>query len=608
MSQVAKNKQLLDITEDCFQFTINFFEVINVSTPHIYHSALELCPTSSIIRKLYYHRRVTRLPRVVTGTPQSWAQTIAISGKEEYDGTPIWSPCGRFVAAQTRSAVEIRNQLTLELITILQPTEMIPHLTGPLAYSPDRRSIACASDVAIIIWDIQTGGVAKEIECSTNNISLVWSLNGETICTINSEGQATFTVHTYGVSSGTALSPGKLWSGRDPHLWTVDESFRVMTTVWSVDDVKTIEIFEVGSTLTKIQSFSPRLSGATYGMSFSPTTHHISVSGGDTLSIFDIRNSTQVLCKHGHFLSYCFSSDGSLFAASQENMVCVWKYGSGNYALYGQFRCQGLYNPLRFLPTPPSILGHSKDILRVWRLHELPTSPKIGSQRYVGLSRSGTRVAIAYNMGRTVTISDLLAPAPPQLIDTGMVIHGLVITGNVLLVAGPSKVVAWLLTEEGLVDCVIGDRRVGYTDSIWTMSKSAPGLLIYGSWMFLVEGQVGVVGNDVHHPCVYHTETGKVLHPAQAPRHFGGRWRALGGALCSWGYLSYKLSQDNTPPEGSWQTSPATLRNGWVKDPEGKHRLWVPVEWRTDWDPVDWRHDVTIQFGALGGRLVLIKF
>ena len=97
MNQVAKDEQLLDIIKDCLQFVTNFFEVISVSTTHIYHSALELSPTSSIIRKLYYHRRITPLPRVVIGTPESWTQTISVYSKENYKGPCIWSPCGRFV-------------------------------------------------------------------------------------------------------------------------------------------------------------------------------------------------------------------------------------------------------------------------------------------------------------------------------------------------------------------------------------------------------------------------------------------------------------------------------------------------------------------------------
>ena len=202
MNQVAKDEQLLYIAKDCFRFVTSFFEVIKVSAPHIYHSALELCPASSIVRKLYYHRRIARSPKVVVGTPDSWGPTIAASGCYSFC---IWSPCGQFVAAQTEIFAEIRNQLTMELVTILHPTEAIPNLTGSLAYSPDGRFIACTSDTTIVIWDIQTGGVAEEIEIEYHGcgISLVWSSDGGTICIIGSKAGVDFVVHTYDISSGT---------------------------------------------------------------------------------------------------------------------------------------------------------------------------------------------------------------------------------------------------------------------------------------------------------------------------------------------------------------------------------------------------------------------
>ena len=169
-----------------------------------------------------------------------------------------------------------------------------------------------------------------------------------------------------------------------------------------------------------------------------------------------------------------------------------------------------------------------------------------------------------------------------------------------LLVALPGELVAWLLTEEGLVDGVIGDRRVGRSDSIWTIPEQQY------RWPFRVEGQVGVIElpGDARH--FYHTETGGILHLTQVPRHFNGRWYDLNGAFLGRDYLSrHSLSQPNISPEDSSQTS---MREGWVKDPEGKHRLWVPVEWRTDWDPADWRQDVTTQFSRIGGRPIIVKF
>ena len=501
--------------------------------------------------------------------------------------------------------VEIRNQLTLELITILQPTKTIPRLMGPLAYSPDGRSIACASYPAITIWDIQTGGVAEEIECSAKSISLVWSPDGQTLCTINEEDQVT----TYNVSSRTTLSPGTLQSGYEPYLWTDDNSFWVLTVRGRYYH-SAIDIFKVGSTLTKIRSFVFPLSEHSEGWigSFSPATHRISISGGGRLRIFDIQNSQSLLDTRDDSRSYGFSPDGSLFAASQRTSVRLWKYSSGKstsgcYTLWGELPSRG-WPDLQFSPTPSSILRQSENTLQVLRLHKISTTLESSSRQYVRLSRSGARAVTAHRMGRVVTIIDLLGQTPPQYIDTCVAIQELVLTGNVLIVAGWGEVVAWLLTEEGLVGGVIGGRRVGRSDTIWSIPVRVP---LYPSFEFLVEGYVGAIrlGGDTQH--VYHTETGEVLHSTQARDSNG--WQCLGGSHWGRDYLYYhKSPQRNTTPKDSWQTSYDTLREGWVKDPEGKHRLWVPVEWRTDWDLTDWLHDVTTQFSRLGGGPVLIKF
>ena len=108
----------------------------------------------------------------------------------------------------------------------------------------------------------------------------------------------------------------------------------------------------------------------------------------------------------------------------------------------------------------------------MFRLHELPATSKTHHQQLVGLSRSGTRAAIAHELENTVTIIDLLAQSPPQLIDTNVEIEKLFLTGNVFLVAGSGEIVAWLLAEEGLVDGAIDDKRVGRGDSIWTIPIS----------------------------------------------------------------------------------------------------------------------------------------
>ena len=339
--------------------------------------------------------------------------------------------------------------------------------------------------------------------------------------------------------------------------------------------------------------------------SFSPTTCRVSLSAGYVLRIFEDQCSNYLLEEIGHFFSHCFSPDGSLFAAFKENGVRIWKYSSGHYEVQREFRCQGWSDPhLKFSPTLSSIMGRSSNVLQVWRLQDLPITPRTRRQQYAGLSRSGNRIATVHKLERIITTVDLRSQIPAQFIDTGVYIEGLVITGNVLLVVGSEKVVAWLLTDEGLVDGVSGN--ASSSDSIWTVPLSPWRSEL---WTFSVVGHVAVIKPEEDYYLIYNTETGDILQPVRESQPISDRWYHLGEVFCGRHYLRHhNLSQCDTPPEGSWQTSQATLREGWVKDPEGRYKLWVPVEWRTSWDCADWRHDVTTQFSILGGRPVVIKF
>ena len=202
LNQVTRNMGLLDTARDCFRFVTEFFEPINVSATHIYHSALELSPLSSIVQRLYHYRRHTPFPRVVAGTPSAWNGSTHLSGVDCSSYT--WSPCGRFVATGTGKTVEIRDPLSSELLSTL--TKSDAHL---ITYSLDGCSLACLSNAILIIWDIQTGGVAKEIGCRGNNVSLVWSSDGGTIGTIlqDWDTDTNYTVRVYNVASGISLSP-----------------------------------------------------------------------------------------------------------------------------------------------------------------------------------------------------------------------------------------------------------------------------------------------------------------------------------------------------------------------------------------------------------------
>ena len=584
-----------------------FFGPINVSASHVYHSALELSPLSSIVRKLYYHQRLTPFPRVATGIPDSWDPSIAVSGVDySRESSITWSPCGRFVATQTKEVVETRDALTFELTSTLQPAQPTSRLKGALVYSPGGRFLACASNATIIVWDIQTGGVAKEIQHNEAIVnSMVWSLDGRLIGTIGwgQEGIGGLAVQ-YDVASGTALPPIVLRSQDNPHLWAHDKSFRIMTTVRD-GEARTINVFDVGSALTKVESFPVQLVGRDSEIkSFSPATYRTSVWVYKKLSsllILDIRTSKRLLDKGGAFTSHCFSPDGSLFAASSGGSVHIWKYDTGHYTPWGEFPSpSGSRSRFLFSPTAPSILGRFPDILKLWRLGGLSIAPTTHIRQLGSFSHSGTYMATAHRGGCTVTIANLLSQTPPQFVDTGVEIFGLGLTCNVLLVMGLEMVVAWLVKEEGLVNGVLRNRRADLGDSIWTVPTS-----LFRVWdpIFSVEGEYGVIKSDGG-PHAYNTRTGEVLEPT--PAHSIGPWYSLADVTRA-RHHPYDRSGHDTPQKDDWGSSRIALKEGWVKSREGKHLMWLPVEWRVmERYGVRWFSDIaTMRFLSPQGEPVI---
>ena len=589
-----------------------FFEPISLSATHIYHSILELCPISSTVRRLYYRQRrpFTPRPRVVIGAPDSWDQSVSISNKDYEYGFCIWSPCGRFVAVQTAESVEIRDQLTFELLTTLQLTETMQRFKGPLAYSPDGRSIVCGSDTSVGIWDIQTGGVINEIRCGLESISVVWSLDGRTVGFIDSNKR----VRTHDLASGRTITPGEFSSTSDPYFWAHKKSFWIFTTVPSDGGLEaTAEVLEVGHILTKIHSIDFPWGASTWpqpnpNISYSPTTCHFAISTNHSLHVFKGGSSIIEPLKGESIFSHCFSPDGSLFAAVTGERIRVWKYSSPLYEPWKELWCPGQAECLlQFSPNQSPILGSFGSILRSWRLHDLPATPQITRRQFASLSRSGDFVAIAHKLETIIGIVDFHSPTPSSLIDTVLRIEGLAFTGNVLLVFGSGTITAWLLTEEGLTGTRALSGNVTCPNPHWAVSlagfRNEPEVKVESH-----VGTINLVDRGLSGCFVYHTETGEILRPDPVHQQLSSSRRQF-EQLSGRDYPGFhSLPQSNDPPEGGWQTSEVTVREGWVKDPEGRCRLWVPVEWRADWDLADWRHEIATQFSILDGKCVVIKF
>ena len=286
-----------------------------------------------------------------------------------------------------------------------------------------------------------------------------------------------------------------------------------------------------------------------------------------------------------------------------ENGVHIWKYTSGRYTLWRDFSQNSvpIYNsPLHFSPTLSSLLGCYTGVLHLWRLDDLPivVHPDRREQ-LVAPSRCGSYIATGRKGDSTVTITNLRSQTSSH-IDAGVVIKALTLTRNVLLVQDSETIIAWRLTEEGIVDGVFADGRAGRSNSIWAIPLS-------GHPMFLVEDQAAVIqveGNTVH---TYHPGTGEVLEPAptiQYPRQDSPR------GIVRVGHYPHErgLSVWGTPSERDRQVLWTVPQEGWVKDPEGKRRIWLPVEWRGPCFGEGWSCNSEALWLGLRDRTVIIKF
>ena len=285
---------------------------------------------------------------------------------------------------------------------------------------------------------------------------------------------------------------------------------------------------------------------------------------------------------------------------ASSSAIHIWKYTSGHYIPWRKFPSPTCESPC-FSPTLSSILGWDHNALQVWRLDGLPIVTHHSSFGLHAIPSScGTYVVTGHLGGSNITITNLLSQNTPHLIDTGMRVNTFTLTGNVLLVEDSKKIAAWRLTEEGVVDGISGNRSAGRRDRIWTI----PQLPILE---FVVEDQTVTIQDGVKEECIYiyHMGTGEALTTTKVPPWNPHYWISSRMAHGQHYPHYYRLDGHGTCPEDNWPVSLNMFRSGWVKDPEGKHRLWVPAAWRKSGSKGGWLCNSTTL--NLDGRII-VKF
>ncbi|KAF9644128.1 hypothetical protein BDM02DRAFT_3190897 [Thelephora ganbajun] len=614
----------LDLVTDCFRFVMRFFGIISTSCPHIYHSALPLCPRKSIMRGLYEpHARP--LARIVRGLLNSWESNIAAVGSPYSIQAAAWSPCSRFIAiprSTSPTTTEILDGVTLERITTLEsPLEQLGW-TRWFAFSQNARLSAWHGlhPRRFISWDLQTGGLVSTIalERHDGHLSATYSACGTMLAVlIYDDNDPTITVSIYNALVGTRIYSHSAEGRPLEEIWTHGECLRFATI-----DLGSITIWEVGFTSphapTPVESLPIlndfHLSGR---LRFCPTSR-LACAGNGSIIVWDTRDSKFLLestddnCHEVKSMS--FSSDGRFLACRMGNLgIYLWKESPTGYTLHQKLISNtGVIKHVLVSPNGGSIIASSGSVVQLWHTTDSTTSLSDAStltfQRsenpfILGFSPDEALAVVGRIKYQMVTVLDLKSGIARLTIDTGMKVDAVGVARSSIVVVGEGKIVTWNLPAE---DRVL-NARANVDDSVLTTtfnhppfpdSTAAPTTSVSPGLHHIAMMELrGARHNRMH---IYDVPTGQCLASLET-EFYTHPWFTLDGreVWCisfdgkagGWKIIEDResditelehLESSIHPSSGlPWESSCSyeVTKGGWVLSPSGKRLLWLPPSW-----------------------------
>ena len=623
----ASTSQTVDLVNDFFHFVTTSFEIVSTSALHIYHSALPLSPRTSILYRLYeLHARP--LARVVQGIPNSWEPIVATVKHYGLVREAAWSPCSRYIAVSLDNArkIEILDAVTLERLHTLKSPQQS---TTWLSFSPDSRLLTQFSYYrhGLTTWDLQTGGQISTIPSTsdmdvTECFSSTYSIDGKMVAVAYLDpGTATGTtgVSTYNLLSGTHEYSHQVSKGRIvAPIWTHGECLRFVTV-----KPGSITVWEAGFTsmhmLVKVESFpAPRDVGDLEIALFAPTLSRLAFIHQGEVLIWDARDSKFLLQFSGYYSgAMFFSSDGHSFACKIINQgIHLWKDSPTGYVLHrklapgtGEFtetRVSGERIGPFLSPNGELIIASKNRITCLWRttdpitsLSNVPTQPTEPNNFLLEFSSDGSSAAVARLGENVATVLDLKSGNPRLIINTGVMICGLRVTGNSIFVVGEGRIITWNLPPG---DHVL-DARAKINDGIRTITFDHPALVfgrlrpaqISPDFDYAVITRRGGDGLDI-----YDVAAGNLL--AGTTADVGEMlWITPDGRevwdLDNWPNVGWKIVKDrksqivglerlpeNTHPSGGYPWTPPhghkITKDGWIFNSRKERLVWLPHNWR----------------------------
>ena len=591
------------------------------------------------------------------GLPTSWDPSGAAARFLDPVTAAAWSPCCRSIAISRGSrppTVEVLDSATLVRLASLE------FLTGDLGtgtelfFSPDGRLLTWYGFDAtefgrmkLISWDLQTGALVSAMTTQEDHpyspitASACGTMFGILYC-----GPSGVAINTFYPLSGTHIRSRPVVNGRPTDkIWTHGECVRFITktlgsiTVWETG-------FASAHTPTEVETLSIPDGGCKIPHYFlvHPTLPRLALACEGRVRIWDTQDS-RFLLDSAHVAwdkRMSFSPDGRFFACNSIPPggkiadIYLWKESHTGYVLHQKLTSNfGACRPL-FSPNGESVLAlcdcaiqlrHTMDSTASLSTFSVPTSQSSGDHFALGFSPDEALAAVGRKKDKTITVVDLKSGIPRLIIDTGMEVYCLGVTGSSIVAVDDRKIVTWNLPAGDHIP----NLRVNITDSVRTVTVDddphSVGRSTSDVSMSPNLHRITVAGTHGHHGTptysylrFYDVLTGQHLETVTVDRghHFIPiPWFTPDGCeVCCMGRLCkverWKIVEDRKPgvteldylgyvtrrPDGSTlQCSRGyqIMDDRWILSPSGKRLLWLPPQWRSD----EWRRRWGRRFLAL---------
>jgi WD40 repeat protein len=300
------------LIDDCERFVLGFFDVIEMSAMHIYHSALPWSPTSSPTRKLYQRQMKTEV-KLVNATDAQWDACIRT--------IPVPNSLIAIMLSQNGSALAVVSEKDVKIFETATgvATFKVDECALSVAFSLDGDMLVCGcGNSSVRVWDVQTSNLVQLFEGHVDKVfSVAFSPSG----TMIASGSRDRMVRIWDMSSRRCASilAGHLgsvwavcWSGTGDRVvsGSGDNSIRI----WNISTRTCLRVLRAHTKLVTSVAFSCDCSLVVSG------------SWDRTAKVYDARtgNVLQTIPTNATVYSVRFSTNGDKLLYTNWGKAIIW--------------------------------------------------------------------------------------------------------------------------------------------------------------------------------------------------------------------------------------------------------------------------------------------